>query len=239
MPYLNNIMEFLGLLVAIFYYPHLRKSYMKWFLPFLAFVTVCELFLVFGARILFGPNQVANYHNTFLYASMDAINYLIGIVETVFYGYIFYQFSSSKLVHKSIYIQVALSELIYLYGFFFSAHSEAFLLYAVTAEGFLLVIVALLYIYTQYIDNDAIFGTSEPGFWIAIGVTLFFSGTSIVFSLYDLIVENHLKVLGSMLYNFVPRMLCVVLYTCTSIAIILWKKKHASPYGERISTRKG
>ena len=66
---------------------------------------------------------------------------------------------------------------------------------------------------------------NESGFWLAMGVSIFFSGTSIVFALHDLIIKNNLTFFGAKLYNFVPRVLSVILYASISIAIILCKKK--------------
>jgi hypothetical protein len=41
--HLHNIAEFISLVIAIFYYPYLKKSFMKWFLPFLGFIFLGEL----------------------------------------------------------------------------------------------------------------------------------------------------------------------------------------------------
>ena len=208
---IHNITELIALIIAILYYSHLKGSYMKWVLPFLLFVFLGELISEF-------QHFVSN-------KSSIIIQYFIGIVESLFYGYIFYNLSSRSILKKGIVYFIAASIIFYMIGLFFYSNGYSYFFSILICNGFFLALFGLTFIYTKFIDDNNTILINEPGFWIAFGVSLFFAGTSIVFSLHDFIVKNNLNLFGIKLYNFVPRILCVILYSSISIAIILCKKK--------------
>ena len=84
--------------------------------------------------------------------------------------------------------------------------------------------MALMFILEQFEENKKNDLKSDPIFWVAFGVALFFSGVSIVFSNYDYIKQHNLTLFGERLYHFVPRLLSVFLYTCISISLIICRK---------------
>jgi hypothetical protein len=209
---LHNISELVGLLVAIFFYKYIKDSFMKWFLPFLAFVFAGELFTTYKF-----------YYNH----SWSNINvyYLIGIIELVFYSYIFYQLIPISKIRKMIFYTCCINLILYTFSFLIYKGDYNYHLITLTISGFFIAFFALSFIYIKFISDEQTLLIEEPGFWISFGVSIFFSGTSIVFSLYNFIVKNNLTLFGVKLYNFVPRVLCVILYASISIAIILCKKK--------------
>lgn len=212
--HLNLIMELISLLVAVLYYPYIEKSYMKWCLPFLAFVFGGELIASYGHYSQNKPLNISVY-------------YLISIGESIFYNYIFYKICDRASLKKMIISFACISILVFSLGLVFDREDYKYLLPSLIFFGFCLAIIALVCIYIKF-DNDEnkelLF--SNSGFWIAMGVSLFFSGSSIVFALHDFIVKQNLFLFGIRLYNFVPQVLCIVLYSCISIAIILCKKKN-------------
>ena len=205
-------MEFASLLVTIFYLPYIKKSSMIWFVPFLAFILTVELTLAYQYYYRKNWPDVI-------------INYCLSIIETAFYCYIFYTITNKRLLQKIILFFLCSSIIAYIIGFSINRSDYSIYLPILIGSGFFLTTIALIYIYMLYADEDSMVLIYEPGFWVALGVSIFFSGTSIVFSLYDFIVENNLNIFGIRLYKFVPRVLCVVLYSSISIAIILCKKK--------------
>ena len=205
--YLHNIFELLSFFVAIVYYRYLKGSFMKWFLPFLGFVFAGEMFVKFiGSAIL--------------------VNYLIGILESIFYGYIFYNLSHRLILKKAILFFVPVSVICYLFTYLFYGNLFTYFISNIIISGFFLAAIALAYLYEKFADDDEILLVSEPGFWIAVGVSLFYSGISITFSLYDFIIKHDLSIVGVKLYNIVPRVLSIILYLSISISIILCKKKN-------------
>lgn len=205
--YIHNLFELLGFIVAIYYYPCLKKSFMKWFLPFLGFVFIGEL--------------VEKFLNITV-----IVNYLIGILESVFYGYIFYQLTRKRLFKKLILFFIPVSVAGYFICFIFYGKDFSYFIPNIIITGFFLATISLAYLYERFSDDDdesPLF--TEPGFWIAVGVCLFYSGVSISLSLYDFILKNDLSIFGVKLYSVTTRILSVILYLCISISIILCKEK--------------
>lgn len=210
--HIHNIAELISLVIAIVYYPYLKKSFMKWFLPFLSFIFFTEAFISYL--------DICNDSRP----NSDIYD-IIGIGECIFYNYIFYQLAHNFFPKKIIMLFTSLSILPYLIGVVCYSNNNNYHSVGFIVSGLLLSLVSLAYLYDRVTSDDYIFLVSESGFWIALGISLFFSCTSIVFALHDFILKNNLKLFGVKLYNFVPGVLSIVLYSCISIAIILCKKK--------------
>lgn len=208
--YIHIVFEFLSFAISIIFYRSIKDSYMKWFVPFLGIVFISELI-----------------NNQFYYLRRQTIliHYIIGITESVFYGFIFYKLSNRPIQKKSIIIFIIFSVMGYISSYFTFNTSITYFLYNLIISGYLLATIALIYLYTKFVDDDETLLISESGFWIAFGVSLFYSGISISFSLYDLIYKNNLSISGQNLLNLVPRILSVFLYISISISIILCRKK--------------
>lgn len=210
--HLHSICELVCLLVAIFYYRHLRGSFMKWVAPFLGFIFLAEI-----------ATAYLKFYD--LAQSSISIYYVITIIELCFYGYVFFCLSSKLMVKRFIFF-VTLSSIVENITSFaiYGIEPNPFFI-SLTISGFLLTAIATGYIHSLFGNDDNRSLVQESGFWIAIGVSLFFSGTSIVFSLHRIILENNLTLFGVRLYHIIPRICCVILYLSISIAIILCKKK--------------
>jgi hypothetical protein len=115
-----------------------------------------------------------------------AINYLIGIVETFFYGYIFYKLSLNLILKKAILCFIPLSMISYTLSYFANNSSYIYFIPNMVISGFVLAAIALINVYLIYIDDQESNLIFEPIFWIALGVSLFFSSISLSFSLYNL-----------------------------------------------------
>jgi hypothetical protein len=211
--HIHNVVEFISLLIALFYYPYIKNSFMKWFLPFLAFVFIAE-FTISYQYILYPTKPNAN------------INYIIGFFESIFYNYIFYHLCYRASLKKAIVVLGLISTTTYFFGFIFYQDDISHFGQCLIITGFCLSGVALGYIYSKFSDDNKTIIIGEPGFWIAFGVSIFFSGVSIVFCLHDFIMENDLKLFGVRLYSIVPKIFCIILYLSISTAIILCKKKN-------------
>ena len=207
--HVNNIVEFISFLIALFYYSSLKESFMKWFLPFLFFIFLGEIYATYKA-IVMKQNVVG-------------VNYLIAIIESVFYGYIFYNLNNRIIIKKIIILFIIASVLGYLLTYLFYQSSFPYFCINIIISGFFIATMALGYLYFKFIDDEESSAIQEPGFWIAFGVSLFYSGISVSLSLYEFIKNNQLNIFGDNLLNIIPRYLSVILYLSISIAIILCK----------------
>jgi hypothetical protein len=205
--FFNHVTEFIGVVIAAVYYQGIRHSFNKWFLPFLVFIFLGELV----AWLIFRRNNIPVY-------------YIISIGESVFYGYLFYNLSQKRLLKNFIRIFSWLFVIVYAYGLIAYTNVSAYYFPWLIISGFFLALVSLLYLYERFNSDDDTDLVKQPGFWVALGVSVFFSGTSVVFSLHDLISKEKLNLFGFKLYWIVPQILSVFLYACISVSIVLQKK---------------
>jgi len=210
--YINNLAELFSLVVAIIYYPYLKNSVMKWFLPFLVFITVSEIY--------------GHYIGYALHKSNTSIYGFIAIIEAVFYSYFFYTITTEGASKKIIFIISFFNISISVVLFFLTIDNPSYLFANLIFLSICFSFISLTYIYSKFVSEEAVYLLSEPGFWVAFGVAIFFSGVSVVFSLHDFSLKHNLTFLGVKLYNIVPQILSVILYLSISTAIILCKKKN-------------
>ncbi|WP_315821377.1 hypothetical protein [Paraflavitalea speifideaquila] len=87
--------------------------------------------------------------------------------------------------------------------------------------AFLISLLCLLFFYTQ-IKNPACHQSllRVPGFWMAAGLLIFYTGISLLASVYDLLEKSSINIGGSSIQNFITQVLSLFLYTCITIAII-------------------
>lgn len=209
--HINNLAELFSLGVAIIYYPYLKNSVMKWFLPFLAFVFVGEMYAKYVGYML-GKSNIEIYG-------------FITIVESVFYGYFFYTITAKEFWKKIVFIISLINISISVIFFFFISDNPSHLFINLIFLSICFSFISLTYIYSKFVSDEAAYLLGEPGFWVAFGVTLFFSGVSVVFSLHDFSMKHNLTFLGVKLYHIVPQILSLPLYLSISTAIVLCKKK--------------
>ncbi len=210
--YIHDITEFIALVISIYHYKYLRVTFMEWMLPFLLFIFLGELI-----------NKYFFLNN--LQHQGIILSYIIGLVESLFYSFIFYKLTDSNLLKKIILLSATLIVLTDIVGVVFFQQNLTYYINSLIFSGLSLSFIALTYVYIKFTTDNYAIALNEPGFWIAFGISLFFSGTSIVFCLHGFIVKYNLNLFGVRLYSIVPRILCVILYLSISIAIILCKKK--------------
>lgn len=184
---------------------------MRWCVPFLAFIFVGELIAKYEGRVL----GLDNYN----------IYYILFIGESVFYAYIFYNFTSSSGLKKVIIYLTIPTVINYLIGFCFYLSVSRYIYVSSMIASFLLVVISLSYLYLKCIDNDTVWLVSEPGFWVSLGVSLFYSVLCLAYSLSHLVRTYDLYFFGQKFYNWIANVMCIVLYGSISVGIILCKRK--------------
>lgn len=183
---------------------------MRWILPFLIFIFFSEII----ARL------VGNYTNNNL-----RIYCFISIVESIFYGYFFYN-ATINIQFRKIVLKLTLLSILGFISALFVLHTNIHFLYLnFVITGLFLSFMALGSIYVRFLDDQNFYLITDSVFWVAFGVSLFYSGTSIVFVMHDFIRVKKLWFMGLSLHNVVPQFLSILLYLSISIAIIQCKKK--------------
>lgn len=210
---INHIAEFIALLVSIYCYKRIKHSFLKWIILYLAIVLTGEL--------------IANY---IFYIKKGATTFIyiwINIFSILFYNNVFYSlFEKERIVRKIIIVTASILVLISLFLFFFVYNYVEYKNYVLITSGILLSCFACLYLYRQFMKDDVEeLLIKQSGFWMAAGVLIFYSGLCMVYALHPIIDKNNLMIFGIKLHNFFGRVLSVFLYSCLSVAVLVWEKK--------------
>lgn len=197
-------------LVCLYLYKTLKKTELKYFLPFLFLTLTVEL--------------------TGLYMIMHGIrNYLLfnifTTLEFIFYSFLFYK-HFRKLVFKKIailfmplFVLAVFINLKYFQGIN-NFHSYTFLL-----GSFFIVIFCCFFFYEsllpEYLDNNL---TKQPFFWVCTGLLLFYLGSVIINALFEYLRSYDMQVEGKKIYGIINQSLNVVLYSAFIFAFNLCQK---------------
>lgn len=211
-----HLIELLTFLIAIIFYRHIKSSYMKWFLPFLGFIFFSELYASYLAKIV--------------QESVIGINFLIAIVESFFYGYIFYNLIESNAYKKWVKLLVLFSVTFYVIFYLYNQSTLKYFVIVINLFGLGITFFAISFLYNSFKnDNDNVVFI-QPGFWISFGVCIFYSGSSITFSFIEYFKQNNILLFGEPIINVVMRSLSLILYFSLSISIILCKRQTKVSY---------
>lgn len=209
---------FLTLLVAIWHYRKHGRTYMALFIPYMAFIIGVEL--------------VAMYIKYVWDGKTGWIYNIVTPLENCFYAYIMYRFISRPIFKKIITYSISLFTIgVFCYLAFITGF-DVFSPMIISSSSILMVIIACLLFYEYLHSNDySVYRNWTAAIWLCVGVMIFYAGIAYCFALYDYILANQLKVFGEKLYVIIPRYLSIILYSCLSISLIVWKhKKSTSRY---------
>jgi hypothetical protein len=92
--------------------------------------------------------------------------------------------------------------------------------------GIYISVLSCYYLYQQFKEDDLdILLIKQPGFWLAAGLLIFYSGMSTIYALHPFTSKYNLEIFGLKLHQFFAQLLSVFLYSCLSAAMLLWKNK--------------
>lgn len=210
---IHNIFEALALLVSLYTYKKNKGSFLQWMPLFLFFILFGEM----GGRYF---DEVLNKPNTHIYL-------WIYVFITIYYSYCFYcLFEKRKILQYIIIGCASVFVFLLLFIFFFMIEYSEYKYRITMAFGIYISIIACLYLYHQFQEDDfEVLLIKQPGFWIAAGLLIFYSGMSTVYALHPFTAQKNLFIFGIKLHQFFARGLSVFLYSCLSAAMLLWKNK--------------
>lgn len=156
-----------------------------------------------------------------------SLRYAVEIVESVFYSHLFCSFTQRRILKR---LMIALSTLcvaLCVCAWIACGTDLSRYLSTFAVCGFVFALISLLYLYERF-DRDETELHTDPGFWVALGVAVFYSGSSFVMSLHDFIVKENLNLSGARLDRVVQQVLGLFLYGCISVSIILHQKNESA-----------
>jgi hypothetical protein len=201
---IHHYIEIAALLISLLMWTFIRKSFLKWFLPFLLFIVAVELTGKYIASIL-------HKNNGWLYNLSIPVEYL-------FYSFIIYQSVKSASFKKLILFAAGIFFVYIIYTNFISPgimkFNAGFLFYG---SG-LMVLLSCLFFWDLFSETFIVSLVKHPVFWIVTGLFLFNLGE---FS-YNLFADM-LFIRGDktgVFFRQINNYLNLVLYICISIGLL-------------------
>lgn len=212
----NHIVEAIAFGTAVWNYRYLKNTRYIYFIPFLAFMLLGEL----GGLYFGTPPYINAAKNLHIYL-------VITMVEIIFYGYMFHELLISKKMKQFTFVGAAILFWLLSIWLFFFADIGVLLSNTIGITGFFLSIVSCFYLYEMNTNSEK---TEEnlirnPDFWFTIGVLIFWVTCTLPFILYFFLSKNQILIFGVPLYRLFPQIFSVVLYSCFTVAILLWRRK--------------
>lgn len=194
-------------LVCILLQRTLRKSSLKYFLPFLLLTLVVELVGYWSIQ-----HGIRNYLMFNIFTSF----------EFMFYAFLFYEnfklgvFRKAALFFIPFYALAVTGNLLYVQGIH-NFHTYTFLL-----GSFFIVVFCCLFFYEsvlpEQLDNQL---TKQPFFWVCTGLLLFYLGSVIINALFEYLRSFDMQEEGKRIYGIINQSLNVVLYSAFIFAFVL------------------
>lgn len=216
---LNHIAELICLLAALWNYKFLKGTIYFYFIYYVAFILYAELGAGYFKYVILPALKPEERDNTHIYV-------WVGIVMTGFLSYFLYNEIKSGFFRKAIIIITSLLTCYFLFLFCFSRHYAEPFYYAFTITGLYLTLLCCVYFYELFLyseEGDSIL--TMPPFWVATGVFIFFTGTSLSYVMHSMLKNPTLRIMGLPLYNFIGQVLSVFLYGCPVVAFVLIRNR--------------
>jgi hypothetical protein len=94
------------------------------------------------------------------------------------------------------------------------------------AGGIAMTLFGILFLFNYFnLDNGAEEKKWRPVLWITAGIVIFYPAVNISFAFYKVIFDKNATILGTYLYNAMPRILSILMYGCFAYAFYLCRKK--------------
>ena len=201
---LINVFQLIAAIFATIHYKKYKNLTEKYFLHFLWFVFLLEIFgYVYGNILEKNNNWI---YNIYIFPSF------------LFYFYWFYSLLKRKPYRKVLYILVVSYCFFGSYIFFSLGNNELHILTYIFGS-FLNLVFSIFYFSELLNSNEILNIKSKLSFWITIGLLLFNTGVIPLLCFFHLYSGNHkLNVIILISLN-------LILYTCYSLGFIWAKKK--------------
>jgi len=206
---LYNYFEIAAVLICLICWFKLKKTNLKWIIPYLLFIVIVELTGRYIGRELKGP-----------------IGWIFNIsvpIEYLFFSFLYYINYKSE-VYKKISFGFIVCFTLFVLVYSIVKSIENFHPIYLKIGSITMIIFSCFYLAEILRIGTIINPLKIPMFWIACGLLLFNAGEFISNFLMDFLFKN--KANWGKMFRLVNNNLIVVLYSCISIAIIIASWAH-------------
>ena len=194
---------------------HLKSRQLIIFIPYLFYLFIQEFTLLVVIKNFYPVKSTGIIYN--IYKPISALCF------TVF----FYRIPFNASLRKLILALITIYLLVTFFTFGFIQPVTIYNSYLSLAGGLVIASCALFFLFNYFnLDNPELEKHWRPVIWICIGILLFYPVVNISFSFYHDLISAQAKILGAKLYQTIPRVMSIFMYSCFSYAFYLCKKKN-------------
>jgi hypothetical protein len=212
LPYLASIL--FSIVMAFIYRTYLRSRRLMILLPYLIYVFIEEAILGFAYLLNF-------------YTSNAVVLNVYRPITVVVFFWIYYKIPFIQPMRKLIvwltvtYLAITMINYCFIESIFTTSS------YLTLARGFVITFYGISFLYCYFhLDNPGEEKYWRPLIWITIGIVIFYPVISISVSFQKYLAADHATWYGVKLYNVIPQVLSIFMYSCFSYAFYLCKKKN-------------
>ncbi len=211
------IIILLSLTVALMAWKSIRSSFLVWFIPFLLITLITELGGAYYKYVL-------DRNNAWIYNA-----YLL--LQVAFFSVLYFHYlriaAQQKLILITSFIYLLTATGFYVYtGSWNSFNAIIF-----ATGGFMVTSFAVLFLlYYFSLDNSEEEAALLPLIFICTGVIIYFSVVSITITLYKYLQFYNSEWGGVRLYNLIPRILSIIMYSLFTYAFYLCSTRKILKY---------
>lgn len=212
--YLYYASLLLSVIVGFIYRKDLRNRQLFYFVPFLFLVFVQEISIFF--YLLKYPN-----------ATTGIIYNIYQPICTLFLSAFYYFIPFNKPLRKIIFWLFTVYLIVTLFTFCYIQPVQIFNSYLFLAGGLVITCCGIFFLFNYFnLDNRTQEKHWRPVIWITIGIIVFYPIVNISFAFYKHLLAYQAKVFGIPLYNLIPKLMSIFMYSCFTYAFYLCKKKN-------------
>jgi len=147
-------------------------------------------------------------------------------VTVCLFAWVYYHIPINQAARKSIVWIVSIYLFTMAFIFLFLKSITVYNSILSLAAGIAMILFGILFLFNYFdVDNDREENKWMPVIWITIGILLFYPVVNFAFSFYLLILLKNATIKGIYLYNFIPRILSILMYSGFAYAFYLCRKK--------------
>lgn len=201
-------------IVATWFHRGLKSRQLFLFVPYLWLVSIQEwgLFLAVKYKMLSTTGLFYNIYKP---------------ICTSIFVIVFYRISINAPVRKLIIWLYTVYILVTLIAFIFIQPITIYNSYLSVASGFVITCCGIFFLFNYFnIDNSVDERKWLPTILITVGVITFYPIVNITLAFYKFLLAYDASIFGIPLYQLIPRVMSIFMYSCFTYAFYLCKKKN-------------
>jgi hypothetical protein len=201
-------------IMAFVYRRELRGRQLSILLPYLVLVFIQEIVIAF-----------ANYKG---YMVNNAVLYNIyRPASVIVFFWIYYPIPFMVPLRKLLLWMTAIYLIVILVNYCFLESIVTTSSYLTLARGFVITFYGILFLFRYFnLDNLAEEKYWRPVIWITIGIVIFYPVISISANFQKYLAADSATLYGLKLYQVIPQLMSIFMYSCFSYAFYLCQKKN-------------